>query len=147
MGTRRKTRQVAAFSLVEMIAVILIIFVLAGMVIGVVRYAYAQSYISRARCEMATMATSLENYKLDNGAYPLSGIGNVYTALAGGAKKYMTFRSDQLDALKNILDPFNKPYNYAKGSDPGAHNPTSFDLWSNGPDTVSGTEDDIVNWR
>ena len=29
---------------------------------------------------------------------------------------------------------------------PGVHHPDSYDLWSNGPDGIEGTEDDIKNW-
>ena len=29
---------------------------------------------------------------------------------------------------------------------PGKHNTDSFDVWSNGPDGQSGTDDDIGNW-
>ena len=122
---------------------LVIILVMVGLAIGIVRYSYTWGYTCRARAEIATMASALESYKLDTGAYPPSGIANVYTALAGGPRKYMTFRSDQLSGT-TILDPFTKPYNYNK---PGTHNPMSFDLWSNGPDTVSDTADDIANWR
>ncbi len=47
------------------------------------------------------------------------------------------------DAIPN--DPWGNPYHYVVG---GPHNgPNSFDLWSSGPDGVSGTKDDIGNWR
>jgi general secretion pathway protein G len=29
---------------------------------------------------------------------------------------------------------------------PGQHNPDAYDLWSAGPDGVSGTADDVTNW-
>jgi general secretion pathway protein G len=40
-------------------------------------------------------------------------------------------------------DPWGKPYQYAS---PGTHNADGYDVWSNGPDGVSGTDDDIGNW-
>ena len=40
-------------------------------------------------------------------------------------------------------DPWGNSYQYVV---PGTHNPDSYDLWSIGPDGMSGTEDDIGNW-
>ena len=41
------------------------------------------------------------------------------------------------------LDPWGNDYQYAA---PGKHNTDGFDVWSNGPDGQSGTDDDIGNW-
>lgn len=40
-------------------------------------------------------------------------------------------------------DPWGNPYQYVC---PGKHNPDTFDVWSFGPDSVNGTQDDIGNW-
>jgi general secretion pathway protein G len=40
-------------------------------------------------------------------------------------------------------DPWGNDYLYEC---PGTHNRDAYDLWSAGPDGVSGTEDDITNW-
>ena len=42
-----------------------------------------------------------------------------------------------------LTDPWRTPYHYRF---PGLHNPTTYDLWSSGPDKLSGTPDDIGNW-
>jgi general secretion pathway protein G len=41
-------------------------------------------------------------------------------------------------------DPWHRPYHYCL---PGKHNLDKYDLWSSGPDGISGTEDDIGNWK
>ena len=46
-----------------------------------------------------------------------------------------------LEELKE--DPWGNPYQYAPQ---GKKNVGKFDLWSNGPDGKSGTDDDIGNW-
>ena len=41
------------------------------------------------------------------------------------------------------IDPWGQAYLYKT---PGTRNPSSYDLWSMGPDRQDGTEDDIGNW-
>ena len=44
-----------------------------------------------------------------------------------------------------LIDPWQVPYNYQF---PGSRNQVGGpDIWSNGPDRVSGTNDDIGNWN
>lgn len=43
-----------------------------------------------------------------------------------------------------LIDPWGTPYQY---SSPGMHNESTYDLWSNGPDKLTGTIDDIGNWQ
>lgn len=45
--------------------------------------------------------------------------------------------------LTDLHDPWGRAYYYRC---PGIHNPAGYDLWSAGPDNVSGTRDDITNW-
>jgi general secretion pathway protein G len=42
-----------------------------------------------------------------------------------------------------LNDPWNRRYEYVS---PGVHNPDSYDIWSRGQDSISGTEDDVGNW-
>ena len=114
--------------------------VLSGIIAAGAKYALTKAARSRAEAEIATMETALENFKADNGFYPVSSTSrastppgtptaieyynstNLFTALAGlqpGTKAYMTFKSNQkrietLSGKKNtyIVDPFGSPYNY-----------------------------------
>ncbi len=165
----------AAFSLVELLFVLAIVSILAGLVVGVAKYASTKAATSRAQSEIAAMEMALENYKNDHGAYPPStatrnslsppgnsgtiemfNSGSLYTALAGGPKFYLTFRADQIRtnkpwATRYIVDPFGNPYNYYHPLPPAIglvwSNQATFDLWSYGPDGLNDTADDIVNWR
>lgn len=154
--------------------VLVIILTLAGLILGVAKYASTKAATSRAQAEIAAMEMALEHYKSDNGAYPpitgprvtsgaqgypgtaeYSNSAVLYTALAGGPKIYFTFRADQVRsnttlAANYVVDPFGNPYNYYQTNNPTlVTNVATFDLWSYGPDGKNdeGTNDDITNWR
>ena len=62
----------AAFTLLEVIVVIGIITILAGLVLTTAGYARKKSARVRAETEIAALAAACENYKADNGVYPTS---------------------------------------------------------------------------
>ncbi len=59
-----------AFTLIEMMTVMAIILVLAGMVIGISRYATAKSDIAHTQATIEKVKNALEEYRLDRGSYP-----------------------------------------------------------------------------
>jgi prepilin-type N-terminal cleavage/methylation domain-containing protein len=61
-----------AFTLIELIVVIAIIIVLAGLILSTVGYVQKKGARSRAETEIAAMSAALENYKADNAIYPRS---------------------------------------------------------------------------
>jgi general secretion pathway protein G len=166
----------AAFSLIELLFVLVIISILAGIIIGVAKYASTKAATSRAQAEIAAMEMALEHYKGDNGVYPWAAgprvtSGNqgypgtaeysnsavLYNALAGGPKIYFNFKPYQLRPVvlngittTNVIDPFGSPYNYYQTNNPIlVTNVATFDLWSYGPNgrNDEGTNDDITNWQ
>jgi len=167
----------AGFTLVELLTVLIIIAVLAGLIVGAGKYALTKAGTSRAQAEIAAMEGALESYKNDNGVYPptagprvtsgaqgypgsaeYSNSAVLYTALAGGQKKYFTFTSKQLGTgtlssggtATIVVDPFGSPYNYYQTNSPTlVTNVATFDLWSYGPNGINdeGTNDDITNWK
>jgi type II secretory pathway pseudopilin PulG len=72
-GVRHKHRYNGAFTLIELIVVIAIIIILAGLVLSTVGYVQKKAARSRAESEIAAMSAACESYKADNGAYPSSG--------------------------------------------------------------------------
>lgn len=68
-------RQRRAFTLLELLVVIGIIAILAGIVLGVGRRASESGKIARAKAEMAALSTALEAYKSQYGDYPQTGAG------------------------------------------------------------------------
>jgi type II secretory pathway pseudopilin PulG len=63
-------RRYNAFTLIELIVVVGIIIVLAGLVLSTAGYARKKSARARAETEIAAISAACENYKADNGIYP-----------------------------------------------------------------------------
>ncbi|MGC3988322.1 MAG: type II secretion system protein [Chthoniobacteraceae bacterium] len=59
-----------AFTLVELLTVMVIILILAGIVMSTVGYAQKKAAKSRALSEINAMSSACESYKTDNGGYP-----------------------------------------------------------------------------
>lgn len=59
-----------AFTLLELMTVIVIIFVLVGIIIGTQGYVQRRGAFSRAQAEIQAMSAALESYRADNGIYP-----------------------------------------------------------------------------
>jgi general secretion pathway protein G len=59
-----------AFTILELLVVITIIIVLAGLILSTVGYVQKKGARSRAEAEIAAMSAALESYKADNGIYP-----------------------------------------------------------------------------
>src|SRR6478672_10276116 len=72
IGARRGERCCNAFTLIELVLVVGIIIVLAGLVLSTVGYARKKGARARAETEIAAMSAACENYKADNGIYPRS---------------------------------------------------------------------------
>jgi type II secretory pathway pseudopilin PulG len=60
----------AAFTLIELIVVIAIIIVLAGLILSTVGYVQKKGARARAETEIAAISAACESYKADNGVYP-----------------------------------------------------------------------------
>src|SRR5436853_2312488 len=63
-------RAEGAVTIIELLVVIIIIFILAGLVLSISSYVQNKGARSRAETEMAAMSAALESYKADNGIYP-----------------------------------------------------------------------------
>src|SRR5881394_2496477 len=60
----------SAFTLIELIVVVGIILILAGLVLSTAGYARKKGARARAETEIAAMSAACESYKADNGIYP-----------------------------------------------------------------------------
>ncbi len=67
----RQQRTQSAFTIVELLIVIAIILVLAGLILATSGYVQTKGKRSRAEAEIAAISAALENYKADNGIYPI----------------------------------------------------------------------------
>src|SRR5205807_4071811 len=68
-----------AFTILELLVVMTIIIVLAGLILSTAGYVQKKGARSRAEAEIAAISAALESYKADNGIYPRDNPGNKYT--------------------------------------------------------------------
>jgi general secretion pathway protein G len=132
----RVTRRVSAFTLVEMLLVITIIGILAALVVPKMMGRSEQARQAAAHADISSIKTALDAFVVDNGYYPKNAMD-----LIQQPRDATHWHGPYLDKIPQ--DPWGNNYEYIF---PGKHNATSYDLWSDGPDRKSGTEDDIGNW-
>lgn len=60
----------AAFTIVELLVVLAVIILLAGLILTTASYVQNKGERSRSETEIAAISAALENYKADNGIYP-----------------------------------------------------------------------------
>jgi len=125
------------FTLVEMLMVIVILGILAAIVYPKITGRSLQAQVTSAKLQIANISAALKYYEIDNASYPGS-----LNALFEQPANTPNWHGPYLE--KGIpKDPWGNDYLYDY---PGKHNPGGFDLISAGPDSRTGTEDDITNW-
>ena len=130
-----------AFTLIELMIVVIIIGVLAAMAIPRLTGRSEQARVNAAEADVkGNIPTALKLFELDNGRFPSTAEG--IAALNEQPPNAPRWKGPYLDS--QAADPWGAPYQYAY---PGAKNKGSFDLWSKGADGQSGTDDDIGNWK
>src|SRR5438034_11657949 len=80
-------RRYNAFTLIELIVVVGLIIVLAGLVLSTVGYARKKGARARAETEIAALSAACENYKADNGVYPRDPTANTSTDALNADRK------------------------------------------------------------
>lgn len=129
-----------AFTLVELMLVVIIIGILVAMVMPRLSGRAQQAKEAAARADIeANIGSALDLYELDNGAYPTTDEG--LAALISKPTSASGWRGPYLK--KKPKDPWGNEYHYKS---PGSHN-SDYDLYSYGKDNSEGSEDDIVNWE
>ena len=129
-----------AFTLIELMLVVIIIGALVAMVMPRLTGRSEQARNTAAEADIrANIATALKLYELDNGSFPTTEEGlNALLVKSGSAPNW---NGPYLE--KKPVDPWGREYKYRC---PGEHRPADFDLYSLGKDGVEGA-DDIKNWE
>ncbi|MBX7158302.1 MAG: type II secretion system major pseudopilin GspG [Verrucomicrobiae bacterium] len=131
----------AAFTLVEIMVVMGIIAVLAGLAINKIVGNVEAAKLQRADADITTISTQLKTYEMLNLFYPTSQQG-LQALVTRPTAEPVPRRWQQL--LQEVpMDPWGRLYQYRY---PGAKNPSSFDLYSQGPNPEDPS-DDIGNWK
>lgn len=141
----RRERGDAGFTLTELMVSIFIIGLLATVVLINVLPAMDTSRVEKARADIATLESALEQYRLDMARYPSSEDGlQALIEAPAGADNIERYR-DGGYVRRLPEDPWGNPYQYALPGERGR----SFDLYSMGADGEVGGEEldaDIGNW-
>lgn len=142
-GLKASARQ-AGFTLVEIMVVVIIIGLLAGIVVPNVMDNLDKANIQKARADFSALQTALKLYRIDNFTYPTTeqGLEALVTkpSIAPVPRNYKA--SGYIDSLNK--DPWGNDYQYMS---PGEGH--EFDIYSLGADGVSGGEGqnaDISVW-
>ena len=135
---RTDAKHKRGFTLIEIILVLSIIAILLGAAIFHVSGVGIRGKIARVRADFSAFRSALNMYQMDGGTYPSTEQG-----LMALVKKPTTGRPPknyQPSMRKLVKDPWGTPYGYVWPSKRGSDLP---DIYSFGPDTIEGTEDDI----
>ena len=140
---KSKERKRDAFTLVELMVVILIISMLAAFVAPRMFRGLGRAKSQIAKAKMAIIEDALGRFYIDCGRYPddSEGLEVLLLAPADLEEKW----SGRYCKPSELLDPWGNPYIYVAE---GQYNPGSFDLISYGADGAEGGEGDnadIVN--
>ena len=130
------------FTLVELIVVVIIIGLLAGLVLPQFIRQEEKAKLRTTKAQIELFGTALDTFRLDVGRYPTTDEGlQALRQKPGGLERW-----DGPYLRKDLpLDPWNKPYAYRS---PGEHGP--YDIVSYGADGTPGGDGDnrdITSWE
>lgn len=132
---RAPKRKARGLTLIEILVVVTILGLIAGIVGVAVVGQLEEAQIDTTSTQIKNIGDALEIYKMKIGKYPNSteGLGVLASPPKG--------RKPMMESVPK--DPWGGDFIYIQ---PGRHNASKFDIYSKGPDGQGGTEDDITNW-
>lgn len=132
------------FTLMEVLLVLLILTMLAGLAVNVYSGIKRSADLNAAKAQISLVKAALQNFQFSIGSYPTTAQGLQALRYApSDLPNPGKWAGPYLDADIG-WDPWDNAYQYVS---PGIHNPDGFDFWSYGPDKSNGTDDDIGNWN
>ena len=137
-----KTNKQTGFTLLEVMIVIAILGMIAGLVVPNLMGQSDEAKLQSTAIEIRNLESTLDMYKLKGGMYPTTEQG--LEALVNMPEMEPVPRNyPQNGYLKKV--PVDKWGNEYQLVSPGEM--AQYDLFSMGPDGVAGTDDDIGNWN
>jgi general secretion pathway protein G len=152
------------FTIIELVVVMTIILLLAGLVAAAAQTARQKAMIARTKAMIAAIETGIGMFQADLGGYPSSGNTNLYNCLVSNtgtytigtvtsyslpttnwSGPYMTFKDGDLTGGNTIIDAWGTALTYTN-PDTSGHGGYYVDIISYGPDRVVGGTDNVTNW-
>jgi general secretion pathway protein G len=123
------------FTLLELVVVIIVLGLLAGLVAPQIIGRVSEARSTTAKTQIELLSVALDNYRLDNGSYPTTDQG--LEALRTKPTRDPVPGNWRGPYLRKAVpvDPWSRPYIYRS---PGQVNSTGFDLVSLGRDGKAG---------
>ncbi|MFZ4437458.1 MAG: type II secretion system major pseudopilin GspG [Syntrophales bacterium] len=144
---RKMRRNEKGFTLIELMVVIVILGILAGLIVPRIMGRPDEARRAKARIQIESIETALKLYKLDNGNYPTTeqGLQALVETPATGTPLKNWRQGGYLEKGKVPKDPWDNDFIYLS---PGANR--DFDLTSRGADGEPGGEGknkDVNSWE
>jgi general secretion pathway protein G len=137
---QKSTRRSRAFTLLEIMVVMIILVVLAATIIPQFIGTTYDAKVSAAKGHIAELESAVERFYIHMDRYPTmeEGLKALVQAPSNAEGKW---RGPYINLLRS--DPWDHAYEYRV---PGTHNASRFDIWSRGPDSGTGQGKEIGNW-
>lgn len=144
---KRYSSDSRGFTLIELMAVIIILGILAGLIIPRIMGSPEQARRIKARLQIESLETALKLYKLDSGVYPSTdqGLQALVEPPSVGILPRNWREGGYLEKSRVPKDPWKNEFVYLS---PGVHD--DYDLSSYGADVQEGGEGkdaDINSWE
>lgn len=134
----------AGFTLIEILIVVIIVGLLAGLVGPELFGRLGKAKSTTAKAQIEQLAAALDSYRLDMGRYPSTGEGLI-VLIEEPQEESPDWSGPYLSKAKIPKDPWGEPYRYRC---PGEHG--DYDIFSLGADKQEGGDGenaDVVSWE
>jgi len=176
MKINHKRSTSPSFTLIELMAVVAIIAILAGLVLGGAGAVRSRAARGQAKAEIAAIEAGLARYQMDFGSYPISsgitpsganypGIPSGYTnagqtlftnlwgasnyaTTTGGGKQYLNVKPSMVNTsgVNYFIDPWGYAYGYYWSGTNSLNGGAVPDVWSTGGQTGTGSQTNRAKW-
>ena len=140
MKIQSKHKKNSAFTLVEIMVVVIVIGILAATIVQKFVGTTHDAKVSTAKGNIAELDAALERYNVQMDSYPTTeeGLKALVEKPSGDSGKW---RGPYIKMLRS--DPWGQPYQYKY---PGTHHTSSPDIWAKDADAKQGDPAEIGNW-
>jgi general secretion pathway protein G len=142
-GPKAERKRARGFTLIELIVVIMILGLLAGLVVPRLFKHVSQAKLSTAKAQISAFQTALGAYKLDTGNFPTSeqGLQALRTAPTGLKNWNGPYLPKEIP-----LDPWGNAYSYKYPGDHGDE-PDMISYGADGRPGGEGENADVLSWK